>query len=137
MEHADIRARPSKPVDCLLRLGDGTRLARFTTIWASVGVRIGERVSSSDGAAVIDCWRPPGTVAGPWPEPSPAPVVIEDGAYLGAGSVVGPGVVVGRGAYIGEGAVVTADVPAHAGVFGNPAAVVRLWTPDAGWHGAG
>jgi maltose O-acetyltransferase len=54
----------------------------------------------------------------------PAPVHIDDGAYLGGNSIVLPGVHIGRGAYVGEGAVVTHDVPAGAIVFGNPARVV-------------
>jgi sugar O-acyltransferase (sialic acid O-acetyltransferase NeuD family) len=53
-------------------------------------------------------------------------VVIEDGAYIGAGAVIRQGVpgrplVIGRGAVVGMGAVVTRDVSPGAVVTGNPA----------------
>jgi acetyltransferase-like isoleucine patch superfamily enzyme len=52
--------------------------------------------------------------------------LVRHGASLGAGAVVIPGVTIGQWAMVGAGAVVTADVPAHALVRGNPARI-------AGW----
>lgn len=40
-----------------------------------------------------------------------APVVIEDGAWIGARCVILPGVTIGAGAIIGAGSVVSEDVP--------------------------
>ncbi|MBI5284217.1 MAG: N-acetyltransferase [Chloroflexi bacterium] len=54
------------------------------------------------------------------------PVLVRQGASLGAGAVVLPGVTIGAWAMIGAGAVVAKDVPAHAIVKGNPARI-------AGW----
>jgi len=54
------------------------------------------------------------------------PVLVRHGASIGAGAVVLPGVTIGPWAMVGAGAVVTANVPAHAIVRGNPARV-------AGW----
>jgi acetyltransferase-like isoleucine patch superfamily enzyme len=54
-----------------------------------------------------------------------APVVIEDGADLGVGSIVLPGVRIGEGAIVGAGAVVTRSVPAYTVVAGVPARVIR------------
>jgi UDP-2-acetamido-3-amino-2,3-dideoxy-glucuronate N-acetyltransferase len=51
---------------------------------------------------------------------------VEQGATIGAGARIGPGLIIGPYAMIGMGAVVTADVPAHALVTGNPARV-RDW----------
>ncbi len=51
----------------------------------------------------------------------PAAVRIDQGASVGAGSVVLPGVHIGRWAMIGAGSVVTRDVPDHGLVYGNPA----------------
>jgi maltose O-acetyltransferase len=138
MEHAEIRAHPSAASsrrDPVVHLGDGSRLARFMTIWATVGVHFGERVSTSDNVAVVDCWYPPDMPTSGVPVPDGAPVTIEDGAYLGYGCVVGPGVTVGSGAFVGEGAVVLDDVPPHSVVYGNPARVTKRWTVRDGWQG--
>lgn len=52
---------------------------------------------------------------------SPAGVNVEEGAAIGAGSVVIAPVRVGRWAMVGAGAVVTRDVPDFAVVVGSPA----------------
>lgn len=52
-------------------------------------------------------------------------IVIEDGAWLGAGAIVTDGVRIGRNAVIGAGAVVTRDIPAGTVALGVPARVVR------------
>jgi UDP-2-acetamido-3-amino-2,3-dideoxy-glucuronate N-acetyltransferase len=49
---------------------------------------------------------------------------IGTGASLGAGVVILPGISVGAWAMIGAGAVVTADVPPHGLVVGNPARLI-------------
>ena len=54
-----------------------------------------------------------------------APVVIEDGVFIGARAIVLKGVRIGRGAVIGAGSVVTKDVPAMSIVGGNPAKMIR------------
>jgi acetyltransferase-like isoleucine patch superfamily enzyme len=41
-------------------------------------------------------------------------VVVEDGAFVGAGATVLPGVTVGEDAVVGAGVTVTRDVPAGA-----------------------
>lgn len=51
--------------------------------------------------------------------------VIEDGASIGAGSVLLCGITIGRDAMIGAGSVVTKDVPAGELWFGNPARFIR------------
>ena len=48
-------------------------------------------------------------------------IVIEQGASIGANSVLGGGITIGRYALVGMGSVVTHDVPAHTLVYGNPA----------------
>ena len=58
-------------------------------------------------------------------------VVIEEGASIGARSVVLPGVHIGRFAMVAAGATVTRDVPAYAIVVGGPARRVG-WAGPAG-----
>jgi carbonic anhydrase/acetyltransferase-like protein (isoleucine patch superfamily) len=139
MEHCEIWAERGGSANGtgspLVHIGDGTRFARFVTIWATTGVHIGARVSTSDYVAIVDCWRRPRASGTGPPPPAGSPVVVHDGAYLGCGSVIGPGVTVGEGAFVGEGAVVMDDVPAHAVVYGNPARLTSRWSRGAGWEG--
>ena len=59
--------------------------------------------------------------AGDW---VPLPVRVREGAAVGAASVLLPGVTIGAWALVGAGSVVTADVPAHGLVVGNPARLI-------------
>ena len=52
-------------------------------------------------------------------------IVLERGAYIGAGAILLPGVRVGAGAVVAAGAVVIRDVPAGEVWGGNPATRLR------------
>jgi len=54
------------------------------------------------------------------------PIIVEDGAWLGAGSWVGPGVRVGNHAVLAAGSVASADLSPFGIHRGNPAGFVRL-----------
>lgn len=54
------------------------------------------------------------------------PVLIQKGAWIGAGATILPGVSVGRYAIVAASAVVTKDVPDYAVVAGTPAKVVKM-----------
>jgi len=56
-------------------------------------------------------------------------VVLEDHCFIGASAVLSPGVVVGRAAVVANGAIVVNNVPPYTMVSGNPAAVVKRFTP--------
>jgi acetyltransferase-like isoleucine patch superfamily enzyme len=53
------------------------------------------------------------------------PVVIHEGAFIGAGAILLPGVTVGRCAFVAAGAVVVSDVMENTLVMGVPATVRR------------
>ena len=55
-----------------------------------------------------------------WPH-SHAPIVIEEGAWIGAGAIILAGVTIGRNSVVGAGSLVTKDVPSNSVVAGNPA----------------
>jgi acetyltransferase-like isoleucine patch superfamily enzyme len=55
-----------------------------------------------------------------------APIIIEEGAWLGTHVVVLPGVKIGQGAVIGAGSVVTSNVPAWEIWGGVPARFIKL-----------
>lgn len=58
------------------------------------------------------------------------PVLIKEGAWVGAHAVILPGVCIGRYAIVGAGSIVTKDIPDYGVAVGNPAKVIR--TLDAG-----
>ena len=60
-----------------------------------------------------------------------SPILVKEGASIGAHSVLLPGIEIGSFAMIGSGSVVTKDVPDHALVYGNPA-VQRGWVCRCG-----
>lgn len=52
-------------------------------------------------------------------------VIIEDGAFIGCGSIICPNVIVGENSYVAAGSVVTRNVPPSVLVAGNPAKVIK------------
>ena len=58
------------------------------------------------------------------------PVLIREGAWIGAGATILPGVCVGKHAIVGAMSVVTKDVPDFAVVVGSPAKVVKTLDPE-------
>ena len=61
------------------------------------------------------------------------PVLIREGAWIGAGATILPGICVGKNAVVGAASVVIEDVPNYAVVVGNPAQVLKTLDPD-GFH---
>ena len=59
-----------------------------------------------------------------------APIIIENGVWLGAAVTVMPGVTIGENAVVAANAVVTSDVPNNAVVGGIPARFIRHIGPD-------
>lgn len=57
------------------------------------------------------------------------PVKIEDGVWIGGGSIILPGVTIGRNSVIGAGSVVTRSVPPDCVAVGNPCRVIKKLDP--------
>lgn len=53
------------------------------------------------------------------------PIVIGQGAWIGAGATILPGVTVGKYAIVGAASVVTHDVPNYGVAVGNPAKLIK------------
>ena len=62
-----------------------------------------------------------GGLADSGPNEDTLETAVHEGATIGAGAIIGPGLTIGAYAMVGMGAVVTADVPPHGLVVGNPA----------------
>lgn len=58
------------------------------------------------------------------------PVVIEEGAWIGAGATIMPGIRIGKNAIVGACSVVTHDVPDCVVVVGSPAKVIKTLDKD-------
>jgi len=111
-----------------ISIGDGTWINRNTLIQGSGGVTIGRDVLFGPAAIVWSSGHRIDASEGPilGQGLTFAPVVIEDGAWIGAGAIILPGVRIGAGAVVGAGSVVTKDVPSQAIVAGNPAQVIKV-----------
>jgi len=59
-----------------------------------------------------------------------APIVVEEGAWIGASVTILPGTTIGAGAVVAAGSVVTRDVPADTLVGGVPAKSIRSLEPE-------
>jgi acetyltransferase-like isoleucine patch superfamily enzyme len=109
-----------------LVIGDDTWVGHQVLICAGsrvtigAAVDIGPRVYIGTGTHEIDQDGPHSAGTGINKD-----VVIEDGVWLGVGSVVLPGVTIGTKSVIAAGAVVTEDVPPHVLAGGVPARVLR------------
>ena len=109
----------------LVRIGESTLLTTPLYLNASGGITIGDRVTIGHHVMIItdthrmdDPFRRGG-------ERISAPVVIEDGVWVGARVTILPGVTVGAGSVVAAGALVTHDVPPHTLVGGVPARAIK------------
>ena len=57
------------------------------------------------------------------------PILIKEGAWVGAGATILPGVTVGKYAIVGSDSVVTKDIPDYAVAVGIPAKVIKYLDP--------
>ena len=61
------------------------------------------------------------------------PVVIGDGSWIGAGSVILPGARIGKHVAIGANSVVNGEIPDFSVAVGSPAKVVKRYSEQSGW----
>ncbi|UFS72429.1 glycosyltransferase [Geomonas sp. RF6] len=62
-------------------------------------------------------------------------VVVEENCWLGINTVISGNLTVGRGSVIGANAVVTRDIPPFSVAVGNPAQIVKMYSPrTGGWE---
>ena len=102
--------------ECLLDLAEGIRLERQVTLAERVLVLTHTNVGYHDHP-----------LQSQFPARA-APVVIEQGSFVGAAATLLPGIRIGARSFVAAGSVVTADVPAGTLVAGVPAKVVRKLT---------
>jgi acetyltransferase-like isoleucine patch superfamily enzyme len=110
-------------IDEGVSLGDRVKVQNGALIYH--GVTIADAVFIGPGAILTNDRNPRAVTAtgrlardADW---TVSPILIAEGASIGAGAVVVAGCDIGSYAMVGAGAVVTHEVPAHAVVAGNPA----------------
>jgi maltose O-acetyltransferase len=114
-----------------LTIGTGTWLSPGVTVYThvnapiTVGARcdIGPQVSFIPGTHQIGDRRRRAGVG------IANPITVEDGCWIGAGTIVLGGVTIGAGSVVGAGATVTADVRPNSLVGGVPAKPIRDLAP--------
>ncbi len=88
---------------CYVNIGARVGAGSMIDTWATVGscAQVGANVHLSGGVGIGGVLEPP----------QAAPVIIEEGAFLGSRCIVVEGVRVGAGAVLGAGLVLTASTP--------------------------
>jgi galactoside O-acetyltransferase len=105
-----------------LTMGSDVSIGKSAMLLTHGGLTIGDEVMIAHGAQIISAGHriPEAGSTMRFSGLEVAPIVIEDGAWIGAGAIVLPGVRVGRGAVVAAGAVVTRDVEPGTIVAGVP-----------------
>jgi acetyltransferase-like isoleucine patch superfamily enzyme len=113
-----------------LIVGDGCGLSG-TVISAAERVELGKNVLCGANVTITDTdWHSTAAPRSGLEGAPHAPVVIEDGVWIGLNVVVLKGVTIGRGAVVAAGSVVVDSVPPLVVVAGQPATVVREIDPQ-------
>lgn len=115
-----------------IKVGTGSFIGESAVIRGQGGVTIGSHVLIAPMARIMAVNHNFGDTSLPIMDQgiTAQGIVIEDGAWIGAGACILDGVHVGRGAVVGAGAVVTRDVPEHTVVGGVPAEILRKIEPQ-------
>ena len=108
-----------------LRIGANCWINDSCVFDASAPITIGNNVALGQGVMILTNTHllgPSQYRAGPL---MGLPVIVDDGAWIGARTTVLPGVTIGTGAIVAAGAVVNKSVSANTMVAGVPARLVR------------
>ncbi|MET3681976.1 tetrahydrodipicolinate N-acetyltransferase [Alkalibacillus flavidus] len=131
LKNVNARIEPGAIIRDQVEIGDGAVIMLGAAI--NIGAVVGEGTMIDmnvvlGGRATVgkNCHIGAGSVlAGVIEPPSAQPVVVEDGAVVGANAVILEGVTVGEGAVVAAGSIVTEDVPANTVVAGTPAKKIK------------
>lgn len=108
-----------------ISFGNNSFLNHDATIVDYAPVKIGNNVNIAPKVGIYTTIYPDDLKLRKQHYLSAAPIIIEDGVWIGGHAVIGAGVIVGKNSIIGAGSVVTGDIPANSVAVGNPARVIR------------
>lgn len=122
----DLRTILFAKGDAKIKIGDGCGISN-AALFATEEITLGNNVFVGGGTHIYDTdfhwidYKRRITEAGGVTKP----VVIKDGAFIGAGCIILKGVIIGEKSVIGAGSVVTKDVPDGEVWAGNPAKYIK------------
>jgi acetyltransferase-like isoleucine patch superfamily enzyme len=119
--------------DARLTIGRGFGMTGGT-LCAEHSITIGDDVWIGANCTITDTDFHPLELAARLVRPldgATAPVIIEDGVFIGMQSLILKGVTIGARSVIGAGSVVTRDIPPGVIAVGNPAKVIRPLSDSA------
>jgi acetyltransferase-like isoleucine patch superfamily enzyme len=111
-----------------LSIGNNVNIEQNVHIVCQSRIRIGNNVSITGNCAIVDTTHPYQDVADPCKIGArildePSFVEIDDGSFIGYGTIILPNVRIGKHCVIGANSCVTRDVPDYCVAWGNPATV--------------
>lgn len=124
----------SQSGECRLEIGDGTYVGNNCHFYATKKIKIGKKVLIADKVYLADNLHSFSDIHTPiidQPIKQIAPVVIEDGAWLGENVCI-IGATIGKNAVIGANAVVTKDIPDYCVAAGIPARIIKRYNFETG-----
>lgn len=113
-----------------LRIGDGSYIGRFCHFYATSRIEIGKKVLIADKVYLADNQHGFKDITIPvidQPVTQTAPVIIDDGAWLGENVCV-IGARVGKQSVVGANSVVLKDIPDYCIAAGAPARIIRRYS---------
>ena len=121
--------------DRVLGIGNNSVIGMRSGIVAHESIEIGDDVWFGQEIYVTDANHgysdpatPPGKQLG-----DHTPVLIDDGCWIGHGSVILAGTRLGKHVVVAAGSVVRGTFPDHAVIGGVPAKIIREYVPGTGW----
>lgn len=116
-----------------VKIGSNCAINHEVFLLGRVGIAIGDDVVLSARCMLLDAGLDSrATNVRRDQEHVAAPIMIENGVWIGAGAIILPGVTIGEHSIIGAGSLVRKDVPPRTIVAGNPAKVIRPIDPTEG-----
>ena len=112
----------------VIKIGNNVGISG-ATINAALSVEIEDNVSIGSGCLITDTDSHPldyeARIQDDNTKTLASPIVLKEGCFIGARSIILKGVTIGEHSIIGAGSVVTKPIPANCIACGNPARVVK------------
>lgn len=116
----------------LIKIGNNVGISG-STINAATTITIEDNVIIGSGCLITDTDSHPLTyeyrLVNDMSKTNASPIIIKEGAFIGARSIIMKGVTIGKHVVIGAGSVVTKSIPDNVIACGNPAKVVKSLVP--------